>query len=209
MFEVKNISKAYHGRPVLNNISFQISSGECMGIAGENGTGKSTLLRILAQTISADSGVILYQGRSIQKDRKFLRQKLGYVPQHSDMIPELTARQQLQLWRSACGTKKEFPDVLAEVLGLHELLDLKIAEMSGGMQQRVSIAMALHNVPEILIMDEATAGLDASYKSALLHWLKSYTQKGGRIVWCSHADDEFNYLCNKVYTISSGKIAIR
>ncbi len=195
MFQAIQICKAYHHRQVLDRVDLALPAGGCLGIAGENGSGKSTLLQILAQTLPLDSGDIRYQGRSVLGDRRFLRTKLGYVPQSSDMIPSLTARQQLQLWQSACGCREPVPGVVMEVLGIQELLPIKIGEMSGGMQRRVSIAMALSTSPEILIMDEATTGLDADYRSSLLCYLEDFLRQGGRMLWCSHLQEENQRLC--------------
>ena len=206
MFQVQNISKSYRGRPIFQDISFELRKGQCLGIAGQNGCGKSTLLGILAQTIQPDTGDILYQNRSVRNDRRFLRQKLGYVPQNCDLLPELTAKQQLELWLSACSSRNPVPEVVKSALGLEELWKVKISEMSGGMQKRVSIAMAMSTAPEILIMDEATAGLDAAYRTDLLSLLKAFLAQSGRIVWCSHITEEFTYLESDVLTLSSGSI---
>lgn len=202
MFQAHQLTKSYGRRTVLRPVSFCLPRGGCLGIVGENGSGKSTLLSILAQTCRPDSGTITYQGRSVLGDRRFLREKLGYVPQSSDLIPSLTARQQLSLWRSACAGPSELPGGAAEMLGLKELLPLKIEEMSGGMRQRVSIAMALSSSPEILIMDEATTGLDDGCREALLTWLEAYLRRGGRMVWCSHHPEEIQRLCGSVINLS-------
>lgn len=201
MFLVQNICKSYHGKPILQDVSFILEKGSCLGIVGENGSGKSTLLKILAQITPPDSGDILYKNKSVRNDRRFLRKKLGYVPQHFDLIPELTAKQQIQLWQSACDCRNPIPVTVSQTLGLEELLNVKIREMSGGMQKRVSLAMAMSTSPEILIMDEATTGLDSAYRTALLNWLEEYLHWGGRIVWVSHYSEEIQRLCNKVITL--------
>ena len=202
MFQADKLTKTYSSRTVLRQVSFCLPRGACLGVVGENGSGKSTLLSILAQTTRPDTGTITYQGRSVLGDREFLRTKLGYVPQSSDLIPSLTARQQLALWRSACGSREPLPRGAEEMLGLSELLPLRIAEMSGGMRQRVSIAMALSSSPEILIMDEATTGLDDGCRDALLNWLESYLRRGGRMIWCSHHPEEIQRLCGSVIDLS-------
>ena len=198
MFIAKDISKAYHGRTVLENISFALPAGHCLGITGENGAGKSTLLRILAQVDAPDRGDILFGGRSVLGDRQFLRRTLGYVPQNCDLLPDLTARQQLELWQAACGCKGPLPGDVGELLAFRELEKVKISEMSGGMQRRVSIALALSTQPRILVMDEATAGLDSRFREGLLTWLEDYLKKGGRILWCSHLAQENVRLCGTV-----------
>ena len=198
MFIARDITKAYHGRTVLEGISFALPAGHCLGVTGENGSGKSTLLRILAQVDVPDRGDILFGGRSVLRDKQFLRRHLGYVPQNCDLLPDLTARQQLELWQAACGCREPLPGAVAELLGFRELERVKIGEMSGGMQRRVSIAMALSTSPEILVMDEATAGLDSHFREGLLSWLEGYLEHGGRILWCSHLAEENARLCGTV-----------
>lgn len=198
MFIVRDITKAYHGRPVLEAVSFALPAGHCLGVTGENGAGKSTLLRILAQVDAPDRGDILFGGRSVLGDKQFLRKSLGYVPQNCDLLPDLTARQQLRLWQAACGITGSLSGEVAELLDFPELEKVKIAEMSGGMQRRVSIALALSTSPRILVMDEATAGLDSRFREGLLTWLEDYLRNGGRIIWCSHLAEENARLCGTV-----------
>lgn len=202
MLLVREISKAYHRRQILSGVSFALPAGHCLGVTGENGSGKSTLLSILAQVNTPDSGDILYRGRSVLGDRTFLRQHLGYVPQSCDLLPDLTAKQQLQLWQSACGCREALPGEVAEMLCFRELEKVKIGEMSGGMRRRVNIALALCTDPEILVMDEATTGLDSRFRENLLTYLEGYLKKGGRILWCSHLPEENARLCGTVLPLS-------
>lgn len=201
MLQVCELSKAYHRRPVVEQVSFALPAGQCLGVVGENGAGKTTLLRLLAQTLPPDSGDIRYQGRSVLGDKRFLRSRLGYVAQGCDLSHELTAAQQLRLWQSACGCRKPIPAEVAELLALQELLPLRIGQMSGGMQRRVSIALALSTRPEILIMDEATTGLDAAFREGLLCYLEAFLRRGGRMVWCSHLPEENRRLCSSLLTM--------
>lgn len=198
MFIARDIAKAFHGRTVLDGVSFALPAGHCLGVTGENGSGKSTLLKILAQVERPDRGDILFGGRSVLGDRRFLRTSLGYVPQNCDLLPDLTARQQLELWQAACGCREPLPGDVAELLAFPELAKVKIGEMSGGMQRRVSIALALSTSPRLLIMDEATAGLDSRFREGLLTWLEDHLKKGGRIIWCSHLPEENARLCGTV-----------
>jgi ABC-type multidrug transport system ATPase subunit len=168
---------------------------------GENGSGKSTLLRILAQIEKPDKGDVRYGGKSILGDRKFLRQKLGYVPQSNDLMEDLTVRAQLKLWQSACNINTPLPNDIMELLGIEPMMHKQIRTLSGGMQRRVSIAIALMTNPEILIMDEATTGLDKDYCQKLLTWLEGYLSRGGRILWCSHHKQELDRLCSGILSM--------
>jgi len=203
MFQVENLSKSYHGRQVLSPVGFFLPAGQCLGVVGENGSGKSTLLRLVAQIERPDGGDILFGGQSVLGDKAFLRKCVGYVPQDNDLMPELTARRQLMLWRGACGLRGPIDGEIMELLDLKPLLDWLPSELSGGMQRRVSFAMALMNEPKILIMDEATTGLDKDYTERILQWLEGYLAKGGRMLWCSHHAQELNRLCGGLLTLQS------
>ena len=205
MFEIDGVSKSYYGNPVLKPIRFCVPAGCCIGITGENGSGKSTLLRLLAQIEKPDTGDIRYQGNSILGDRNFMRHQLGYVPQGNELMEDLTVHNQLKLWQSACGLTGPLPEEILDLLGIHSMMKKRIKHLSGGMKRRVSIAMALLSSPEILIMDEATTGLDQDYCAKLLDWLENYLRRGGRIIWCSHHQEELARLCGACIRIQDGQ----
>ena len=201
MFEVRGLSKSYGKQKIVKDVQFFLPAGNCLGVIGDNGCGKSTLLRMLAQIERPDHGDILFSGRSVLGNRKFLRQHLGYVPQNNDLAGEMTVRQQLQLWQYACGVRK-IPEELVSLLGLEPIWGSQICRLSGGTQRRVSIAMALSSEPDILVMDEATTGLDQSYCVALLDWLEQFLHRGGRMIWCSHQSHELKRLCGNCLDLS-------
>lgn len=205
MLEVDGIHKSYFGHQVLSPVSFCLPAGCCLGVTGENGSGKSTLLRLLAQIERPDGGDIRCDGVSVLGNRVFLRQKLGYVPQHIELMEELTVYSQLKLWQSACDLSGPLPGDVLELLDVEPMLKSRIRTLSGGMKRRVSIAAALLSHPEILIMDEATAGLDQEYCSRLLAWLEDYLKKNGRVIWCSHHPQELERLCGACLRISGGR----
>lgn len=204
MLQVDGLCKSYQGHLALAPVSFCLPAGQCIGITGENGSGKSTLLRLLAQVERPDRGDIRWGGRSVLGDRKFLRSHLGYVPQQNDLMTDLTVSGQLKLWQSACGLSGPPPEDVLELLGIGPMMGSRISTLSGGMQRRVSIAMALLNRPDILIMDEATTGLDGDYCLRLLNYLEGYLSKGGRLVWCSHQKPELDLLCGSRLQLSGG-----
>ena len=207
MLEVRQLHKSYQGRQVLAPLSFVLPPGQCLGLAGSNGSGKSTLLRLLAQIQRPDSGDVRFQGRSVLGDRHFLRQELGYVPQSAELARELTVGQQLDLWRRACDLTGPTPPEVLELLGLEPLQKKPIRALSGGMAQRVSIALALLARPQVLLMDESTAGLDRDYVPRLLDWLESvYLPGGGSVIWCSHHPAELERLCGAVLRLEDGKL---
>ena len=206
MLEIRQLCKSYAGRQVLAPVSFVLPPGQCLGLAGSNGSGKSTLLRLIAQIEKADGGDILFEGRSVLGDRRFLRKRLGYVPQSAELARELTVKQQLALWQAACELSGPLPRDVLDLLGLEPLLNKPIRALSGGMAQRLSIALALLARPGVLLMDEATSGLDQGYVPQLLDWLERYLAGGGSLVWCSHHPDELDRLCGAVLRLEDGKL---
>ena len=206
MLEVRGLCKSYGGRQVLAPVSFALPPGQCLGLAGSNGSGKSTLLRLIAQIQRSDSGEILLDGRSVLGDRQFLRRRLGYAPQSAELARELSVERQLTLWARACDMTGPLPEEVLELLGLRELLRRPIRALSGGLAQRVSIAMALLPRPDILLMDEATAGLDQGYGPRLLDWLESFLAGGGSLIWCSHHQEELERLCGAVLRLEKGSL---
>ncbi|MDE7003654.1 MAG: ABC transporter ATP-binding protein [Oscillospiraceae bacterium] len=206
MLEVRGLCKSYGGRQVLAPVSFALPPGQCLGLAGSNGSGKSTLLRLIAQIQRPDSGEILLDGRSVLGDRQFLRRRLGYAPQSAELARELSVERQLTLWARACDMTGPLPEEVLELLGLRELLRRPIRALSGGMAQRVSIAMALLPRPDILLMDEATAGLDQGYGPRLLDWLESFLAGSGSLIWCSHHQEELERLCGAVLRLEKGSL---
>ena len=206
MLTIDGISKSYYGNPVLKPIRFCLPPGCCIGITGENGSGKSTLLRLLAQIEQPDTGDIRYCDTSILGDREFMRRHLGYVPQHHELLEDLTVHNQLKLWQSACGLSGPLPEEILDLLGIHPMMKKPIKHLSGGMKRRVSIAMALLSDPDILIMDEATTGLDKSYCERLLTWLEGFLSRGGSMIWCSHHPNELQRLCGACIQIRDGQI---
>lgn len=206
MLEVRGLCKSYCGRQVLAPVSFVLPPGQCLGLVGSNGSGKSTLLRLLAQVQRPDSGDVLFQGRSVLGDRRFLRHVLGYVPQSAELVPQLTVGRQLALWQRACDLEGALPEEVLDLLGLEPLLHCPIRTLSGGTAQRVSIALALLARPRLLLMDEATAGLDRDYVPRLLDWLEAFLAAGGSLIWCSHQAQELERLCGAVLRLEYGKI---
>lgn len=206
MLQIDGLSKSYHGRTVLAPIRFFLPAGFCLGITGGNGAGKSTLLRLIAQIEKPDSGRILYQGKPVAGDRGFLKTHVGYVPQHNDLMEDLTVAAQLKLWQSACGLSGPFPEEIMQMLDIKPMLKSRIKTLSGGMQRRVSIAMALMNDPDILILDEPTNGLDSGYREVFLKYLERYLQHGGRILFCSHDPAELAQLCGSYLHLDNGKV---
>jgi len=160
---IKDLKKTYlRGPQALQGIDLDISSG-MFGLLGPNGAGKTTLMRILAALLKPTSGTATVFGFDVERDRDEIRRILGYLPQEYNIYPNLTAYEFLDymaLLQGVGGNRKKLVEGMLETVGLTEAAHRKVGSFSGGMKQRLGIAQALLNDPELLIIDEPTAGLD-------------------------------------------------
>lgn len=209
MIEAAGIHKKYgRGREVLKDISFYAQPGECVGIAGENGCGKTTLLSILAGTLKADGGSLRYFGRDGLTDRKAVRKLVAYVPQENPLMEELSVRDNLLLWHrgNKAGMKQDLQSGAAAMLGLAGHERETAGKLSGGMKKRLSIACALAGGGKILVMDEPGAALDLLCKEVIRKYLDAYRRGGGIVILTSHDLMELN-MCSRIYVMKNGVLA--
>lgn len=192
--KAEHIKKSYGNKTVLNDISFEACSGQCIGILGANGCGKSTLLSILAGVLKADSGSWLV-------DQKWI----GYVPQGNPLMEELTAMDNLRLWYcdSPKDLKQELKTGVLAMLGIPDFIHVPVRKMSGGMKKRLSIGCAIAMDPKILIMDEPSASLDLICKERIHNYLKDFKKQRGIILLATHEEQEIN-LCDKLLIMKQG-----
>lgn len=188
VIELKGVKKKLGKKEVLKEVTLEAFAGECVAIAGVNGSGKSTLLKIIAGIITPDEGSVV------------LNKNAGYVPQQTPLIEELSVRDNLKLWYTEAKT--ELSNVI-ETFGLSEYIKYPVCKLSGGIKKRLSIACALANNPEILIMDEPGAALDVICKEEIKQYLKDYISKGNTVIIATHEEGELA-LCNKVYLLKDG-----
>lgn len=205
VIEIKNIEKCYRKKQVLHDISFSAEGGNCIGILGANGSGKSTLLSILAGVLKRDAGEFLFNGEDLFHNQKKRAQLVGYVPQGTPLIEELTAKDNLLLWYDSVSLKKELESGVLNMLGIHEFLKIPVNRMSGGMKKRLSIGCAMAKRPPIMLLDEPTAALDLVCKESISEYLKLYKKSGGLLLLTTHDVTELA-LCDQCYIIKEGKL---
>jgi len=201
--EIKNIAKKYRKKQVLLSASFEAVSGQCVGILGSNGSGKSTLLSILAGIQKADGGEFLYEGKDLFKYSAQRAQLVGYVPQGTPLIEELTAYDNLLLWYDKTTLKQELESGVLKLLGINDFLKTTVSKMSGGMKKRLSIGCSIAKRPPILLLDEPMAALDIVCKKEIADYLQSYKEKGGIIILVTHDLLELE-LCDISYILKDG-----
>lgn len=208
MLEVKDIRKAFGSHHVLRSVSFEAERGECVGIIGSNGCGKTTLLSVLAGAAAADHGEICYDGLAATGHPAVFARSAAYVPQENPLMEELTVRDNLLLWYR--GSKKAMEEDMrhgaAAMLGIGEMLKKPVSKLSGGMKKRVSIACALSNHAGTLILDEPGAALDLECKAAIRDYLGAYRKRGGTVILTSHEMAELS-VCTRLYLLKDGNLS--
>jgi len=203
--QIKDIHKKYGSRPVLQGIDLELESGTCAGILGSNGCGKSTLLSILAGIQPADRGAFVIDGNDLFRYPKERSRLVGYVPQGTPLIEELTAYDNLRLWYSKAELKKSLDEGFLKMLGVDKFLKMPVSKLSGGMKKRLSIGCAISGRPPILLLDEPMAALDISCKQSISQYIKAHKEKGGIVVMSSHDTLELA-LCDQWYIMKEGRL---
>lgn len=205
LLSVEQIRKSYRKRQILNGTGLRADAGDCIGIVGKNGCGKTTLLSILAGAVRADGGSIRYGGVEASGHPSVFAKMTAYVPQENPLIEELSVRDNLLLWHR--GNRADFRENLetgtAYMLGIPNMLDYTVKKLSGGMKKRLSIACALTNHAPVLIMDEPGAALDLECKEIIRSYVKRYMEDGGLVLLTSHELPELS-LCTKTYILRDG-----
>lgn len=201
--KVSNICKSYRKKQVLNNVSFNAQSGMCIGIIGANGSGKSTLLNILSGVSKANSGEFLCDNVNMLKNSKVRNAILGYVPQGTPLIEELTAYDNLRMWYKKADLKAELQSGVLNVLGINDFLKKPVSKLSGGMKKRLSIGCAVAGRPGIILLDEPTAALDLVCKENIYDYLRAFKSAGGIIIIATHEIQEIE-LCDSLYILKGG-----
>jgi len=212
VLSVKKVTKVYENNMrALNNVSFDVYKGEIFSLLGPNGAGKTTLIKIITGQLEPTSGEIRILGVSGEDLLKSdVRLKLSYVPQENIIWPHLTVEENLRLIGSLYKIDKNtLKNIIRDLLEKFELLEARrrlAVKLSGGMKRKLSIAMALINDPEILVLDEPTAGLDPRARASMLASLEKLKELGKTILLTTHIVEETERLADRVAIINRGEI---
>lgn len=201
--DISAISKSYKKNIVLRDINLTADNGQCIGILGSNGSGKSTFLSILAGIQRCDKGSFIYKGKDMFEYPKLRSELVGYVPQKTPLIEELTAWDNLLLWYERPVLKKELENGFLAMLGIPEFIKTSVSKMSGGMKKRLSIGCAISDSPRILLLDEPMASLDPACKQIIIEYIKNHKASGGIVIMATH-DITGLSICDKWYIIKDG-----
>jgi len=209
--EIKNLSKEYNNILAVKNINFTINKGSIVGLLGPNGCGKTTTIGMMLGLIKPTSGTVFINGLNIENEnnRTKILEKVNFISPYVELPKKLTVEENLKVYGKLYGVNNlqdKISDLMKQ-LNLFELKKRKTGELSSGQKNRVSLAKALINEPEILLLDEPTASLDPDVGDFIRTYLEDYaSKKGATILLASHNMNEVERLCNEVMMMKNGTI---
>ena len=209
--EIKNLSKHYNNILAVKNINFKINKGSIVGLLGPNGCGKTTTIGMMLGLIKPTSGTVFINGQNIENEnnRTTILEKVNFISPYVELPKKLTVEENLKVYGKLYGVNNlqdKISDLMKE-LNLFEFKKRKTGELSSGQKNRVSLAKALINEPEILFLDEPTASLDPDVGDFVRTYIEDFaSKKGTTILLASHNMNEVERLCNEVMMMKNGKI---
>lgn len=205
---VQGVTKLYGEQKALDNVSFEVKTGEIVGFLGPNGAGKSTMMKIIAGFIPASSGQVYVNDLEVGTNNLEVKKLIGYLPENNPLYPEMYVREYLgfvaSIYNSALSKKKQIDDII-ELTGLIPEQKKKIGSLSKGYRQRVGLAQALIHNPGVLILDEATTGLDPNQIVEIRNLIKEAGRKK-TVMLSTHIMQEVEAICDRVIIIDNGII---
>ncbi|MEQ8800225.1 MAG: ABC transporter ATP-binding protein [Salinisphaeraceae bacterium] len=208
---IRDIHKRFGDFEALKGVSFDIQRGEFFGLLGPNGAGKSTLISIIAGLCRVTSGNIAVLGHDVVSDYRAARRKLGVVPQELVYDPFFPVEDLLRLQAGYYGCGRDYwpwIDELLEALELDDKRDASMRQLSGGMKRRVLIAQALVHKPDVVILDEPTAGVDVELRRTLWRFTRRLYEDGHTIVLTTHYLEEAEELCDRIAILNHGELRV-
>jgi len=205
MIEIRHISKNFGKLQVLKDVSLTCGEGQCIALIGPNGCGKTTLIKSILGMVIPSSGTILFKGKDIAKDDQY-RHKIGYMPQKGRYPDNMTIGQVIDMIKDIRNSDEKLDEELISDFGLTGMLDKRMRTLSGGTTQKVSASLAFLFNPEVLILDEPTAGLDPLAAEILKEKIIAENKKGRLIFITSHLLSELDELVTHVVMMQEGEI---
>jgi len=211
IISIKGLSKTYEsGFQALENVNLDIDKGEIVALLGPNGAGKTTLIGIVCGTVSPSSGTVLAGGYDVVREYRAAREKIGLVPQELSSDAFEKVWHTVRFSRGLFGKPKDdvFVEKVLRDLSLWEKRDSRIMELSGGMKRRVMIAKALAHEPEILFLDEPTAGVDVELRRSMWDMVRNLREQGVTIILTTHYIEEAEEIADRIGIINKGKLML-
>ena len=209
LFECQHLVKRFGGHTVVNDLCFAIDPGECLGVIGPNGAGKTTTIRMCLGLTAPDEGRVSAFGLDMPRDALAIKARLGVVSQMDTLDPDFSCAESLLVYGRYFGMRDRdirarIPQLL-EFAALTHKADAKPGELSGGMKRRLSLARALVNDPQLLLLDEPTTGLDPQARHLMWERLQMLLQQGKSILLTTHFMDEAERLCSRLLVLDHGR----
>ena len=210
MLEVRNVIKNYHGRRVVDGLSFSVDGGQILGLVGANGAGKSTCVSMIATLIKPDGGTILYNGEDIVAKPEAIRRHMGFVPQDIALYETLSGMDNLRFWGKSYGVAASELDAAIErvcrIISFdRDMLKKRVSEYSGGMKRRLNIGVALLHEPGLVVLDEPTTGIDIQSGSQILEAIENLKKQGTAVVYVGHYMEEVERISTHLCVMDGGK----
>ncbi|MDX1251446.1 MAG: ATP-binding cassette domain-containing protein [Gammaproteobacteria bacterium] len=210
--EARGLTKYYGAQTAVDGIDFSVYRGECFGLLGPNGAGKTTTLRMLMGATPPDAGELRVLGHAIPQQAREMRARLGVVPQQDNLDPDFTVVENLITYASYFGLQgsqlSRRIDELLAFAALEAKADAGIGTLSGGMKRRLTLARALINDPELLILDEPTTGLDPQARQLIWQRLRALLGQGKTLILTTHYMEEAERLCDRLMIIDNGRVLV-
>ena len=209
IIEVKKLNKIYDKIIAVKDLSFVINKGKIIGLLGPNGCGKTTTIAMILGLVKPTSGEVLIKGKNIEKERINLLEKMNFISPYVELPKKLTVEENLKVYAGLYGVKNANEKIyeLVNELRLNEFFKKKTGELSSGQKNRISLAKALINDPEILMLDEPTASLDPDTGDFVRSFIEHYSSKTNvTILLASHNMNEVERLCDSVMMMKDGII---
>lgn len=210
LLQARHLVKRYGDATVVDDLSFEIAPGECLGVIGPNGAGKTTTIRMCLGLTAPDGGEIeALGGLRMPRDARAIKAQLGVVSQFDSLDPDFSCAENLMVYARYFGfSRRAFAPRIAQLLefaALSHKADAKPGELSGGMRRRLSLARALVNDPRLLMLDEPTTGLDPQARHLMWERLQTLLQQGKSILLTTHFMDEAERLCSRLLVVDHGR----
>ena len=210
VIEVKELSKTFQDKKVVDSISFSVFKGECFGILGPNGAGKSTTMKMMYCTSVPTAGSLMILGMNVQTNVSEIKSKIGVIPQDDGLDQDFNVKENLLLYSRYHKIDSQIAqrrtDDLLKLMRLDEFSEQPVPLLSGGMRRRLAIARGMINHPEVLFLDEPTSGLDPQARLWIWDFLKKIKSEMGSIVLTTHYMEEAEQICDRVAIMDKGRI---
>lgn len=202
---LRQVSKTFNDFTAVRHVDLQLRAGECVGLAGHNGAGKSTIIKLILGLIRASQGEVLLFGKNMSsKEGSEARRQIGYLPETVALHPSLTAYETLAFYAELKGVSPSQNKALLERVGIEQAAHRRVGTYSKGMRQRLALAQALLGDPKVLLLDEPTTGLDPASRQMFYQIIAELKEQGATILLSTHALAELNGYADRIVVMKNG-----